>query len=391
MMNNPLGSLAAASRGVQRAAVVAVLRDEQVSRSALISRLGVSSSLVTRLVRGLIDESVIEEVGAATAGLGRPRVKLGVRAGYGHLVAVSCEGARLRAAVYDLHGAETRVNVSACSDQALSIATVIKSIEAVQADAGLAGGHLMGIGISVPGVVDAHTGAVSEAPDLGWRDVMPLGSALAERYKVPVTVDNDVNLMVSAERERGGAVGVDDVVYLYLGRNGVGAGVVSDGRLLQGGHGAAGEVGLIPLAVSRMGHSGHTGDGANGSHLEGTICAAAIARALERDGLDAAPAPIPALIRWADLGYKHAREIRNDVLDTLAHAILILSAVLDPTVVLVGGAARDLSDVDLKEMTARLASQSPAPPALAFAHLDSDAVLHSAQTRCWRRVLAGGI
>jgi len=371
---------------VQRAAVVAVLRNEQISRSALISRLGVSSSLVTRLVRGLIDESVVEEVGAATAGLGRPRVKLGLRAGYGHIVAVSCESARLRAAVYDLHGAEIRVNVLACTDQVLSIATVIESIEAVLADAGFAGGHLMGIGISVPGVVDAHTGGVSEAPDLGWRDVVPLGSALADRFKVPVTVDNDVNLMVSAERERGGAVGVDDVVYLYLGRNGVGAGVVSDGRLLQGGHGAAGEVGHMPLAV------GHLGRGsANGSNLEGTICAAAIARALERDGLDAAPAPIPALIRWADLGNEHAREIRSDVLDTLAHAILILSAVLDPTVVLVGGAARDLSDVDLKEVAARLASQIPAPPALAFAHLDSDAVLRSAQTRCWRRVLAGGI
>jgi predicted NBD/HSP70 family sugar kinase len=386
VLSNPLGSLAAASRGVQRAAVVAILRDEQISRSALISRLGVSSSLVTRLVRGLIDESVVEEVGAATAGLGRPRVKLGLRAGYGHLVAVSCESARLRAAVYDLHGAETRVNVTDCTDQVLSIATVISSIEAVQSDASLAGDRLMGIGISVPGVVDAHTGAVSEAPDLGWRDVVPLGSALAERYKVPVTVDNDVNLMVSAERERGGAVGVDDVVYLYVGRNGVGSGVISDGRLLQGGNGAAGEVGLVPLVV------GHMGDGgAGGSHLEGAICAAAIARALEQGGLDAAPSPIPALIRWADLGNEDARVIRSDVLDTLAHAVLILSAVLDPTVVLVGGAARDLSDVDLKEMTARLASQSPTPPALAFAQLDSDAVLHSAQTRCWRRVLAGGI
>lgn len=383
MLSNPLGSLAAASRGVQRAAVVAVLRTEQSSRSALISRLGISSSLVTRLVRGLLDEGVVEEVGAGAAALGRPPVQLGLRARYGHLVAVSCEGERLRAAVYDLHGAEIRLNVTACTDQVLSIATVINSIEAVRDDAGLSRENLLGIGISVPGVVDAQTGSVSEAPDIGWRDAVPLGSVLADRYKVPVTVDNDVNLMVSAERERGGAVGVDDVVYLYLGRSGVGAGVVSDGRLLQGGHGAAGEVGLIPLAVGRA--------GVKGSRIEGTICAAAIVRALQRDGLDAAPAPIPALIRWADLGNEHAREIRSDVLDTLAHAILILSAVLDPTVVLVGGAARDLSDVDLKEMTARLASQIPAPPALAFAHLDGDAVLQSAQTRCWGRVLAGGI
>ncbi|MGV8897600.1 MAG: ROK family protein [Rhodoglobus sp.] len=382
-MTNILGSLAAASREVQRAAVVGVLRTEQTSRSLLISRLGISSSLVTRLVRGLLDQGIIEEVGSTNSALGRPPVRLALRAGYGHLVAVSCEGDRLRAGVYDLHGIEIGLSVVSFTDEVLSVSVITDIIDAVQADAGVAGERLLGVGISVPGVVDARTGAVSEAPDLGWQESLPLRSLLKDRYRVPVTVDNDVNLMVAAEREQGGAVGVDDVVYLFLGRSGVGAGIVSDGRLLQGGHGAAGEVGPIPLAADHAG----TREG----RIEGRVSTSAIARALQAHDLDATPRPIPALIRWANAGNEHASGILGDALDTLAHSILILSAVLDPTLVLLGGAARGLGDVELKEIAVRLESHMPTPPALGFAYLDSEAVLQSAQARCWRRVLAGGI
>src|SRR6185503_915960 len=163
------GSLAAASREVQRAAVVRVLRTEQISRSLLISRLGISSSLVTRLVRGLLDDGIIEEVGIATSALGRPPVRLALRAGYGHFVAVSCEGDRLRAGVYDLQGIEIRLSVIALEGKVLSVSAITNSIDGVEKDAGVSGERLLGVGISVPGVVDARTGAVSEAPELGWQ------------------------------------------------------------------------------------------------------------------------------------------------------------------------------------------------------------------------------
>ena len=382
-MSSILANLAAASRDVQRAAVVAALRTDKLSRSGLIARLGVSSSLVTRLVRSLLDEGIIQEIGAVSSTLGRPPIQLQLNAQYGHLVAVSCEGKQIRTGLYDLHGVEVRANTITLGDQILDVAIITNSIDAVQRDAGVPGERLLGIAFSVPGVVDARTGVVSEAPDLRWKESVPLRALLEVHFAVPVTVDNDVNLMVIAEREEGGAVGVDDVIYLYLGRGGVGAGIISGGRLTQGGHGAAGEIGIIPLCVAE--------GSARGTRIEDRISVAAIEGALQAHGLDAAPAPIPALVRWAETKNENACRIRSDALDALAHSILILSAILDPTVVLIGGAARGLLDIDLIEMTERIASQTAAPPALAFAHLDSDAVLQAAQMRCWRRILAGGI
>jgi predicted NBD/HSP70 family sugar kinase len=383
LVSSALRNLAAASRPVQRAAVVAALRTEHLSRSDLIGWLGVSSSLVTRVVRSLLDEGMVQEIGAVSSTLGRPPVQLQLNAKYGHLVAVSCEGEQLRTGLYDLHGVEVRANTMTLGDRTLDIPAITDSIDAVQRDAGVEEKRLLGIAFSVPGVVDAGTGVVSQAPDLRWQESVPLRDLLEDLYAVPVTVDNDVNLMVIAEREEGGAVGVDDVIYLYLGRSGVGAGIISGGRLTQGGHGAAGEIGVIPLCVAR--------GSVSGTRVEDRISVAAIGRALQTNGLDAAPAPIAALVRWAEAKNEDACKIRSDALDALAHSILILSAILDPTVVLVGGAARDLLGIDLLTMTERLASQTAKSPALDFAHLDSGAVLQAAQMRCWRRILAGGI
>lgn len=382
-MSSAPGNLAAASRPVQRAAVVAALRTEHLSRSDLIGCLGVSSSLVTRVVRSLLDEGMIQEIGAVSSTLGRPPVQMQLNAQYGHLVAVSCEGEQLRTGLYDLHGVKVRANTMTLGDRTLDIPTISNSIDTVQRDAGLEEKRLLGIAFSVPGVVDAGTGVVSQAPDLKWQESVPLQALLEDHYAVPVTVDNDVNLMVIAEREEGGAVGVDDVIYLYLGRSGVGAGIISGGRLTQGGHGAAGEIGIIPLCA--------VGGSASGARVEDRMSVSAIGRALQANGLDPAQAPIAALVRWAEAKNEDACKIRSDALDALAHSILVLSAILDPTVVLVGGAARELLDIDLLAMTERLASQTSTPPTLDFAHLDSGAVLQAAQIRCWRRILAGGI
>ncbi|MGO4105551.1 ROK family protein [Leifsonia sp. YAF41] len=382
-MASILGSLAAASREVQRAAVVQILRTERLSRSDLIARLQISSSLVTRLVRGLIDDGILRETGSVSSALGRPPVQLELVAEYGHVVAVSCEGDRIRVGVFDTHAVPVWVGIVELREQTLDIALIMSQIDSARENAGLADGRLLGIAVAVPGVVDAETGAVSQAPDLGWLVAVPLRSLLEETYAVPVTVDNDVNLLVIAERESGAAVGVDDVVYLYLGRRGVGAGIVSGGRLTQGGKGAAGEVGIIPLSA---------GDSSERpTRIEDRISVAAIQGALEASGLDVEPAPVPALVRWAESGNTEARAIRTAVLDALTQSILILSVILDPTVVLIGGAAADLTALDLAELGERLALRTPALPVIDFAQLGTEALISAAHEQCWQRILAGGI
>jgi glucokinase-like ROK family protein len=122
------------------------------------------------------------------------------------------------------------------------IAAVV--LEAV-GDAGATLADVKAIGIGVPGRVDAATGDVTFAVNLGWQH-LPLGRRLETALGVPIVVENDV---------RAAAVGLhlgqtfgatDDLVYLGIG-TGISAGVVLDGRLHRGVRGLAGEIGHVVL------------------------------------------------------------------------------------------------------------------------------------------------
>ena len=121
-------------------------------------------------------------------------------------------------------------------------------------------GALWGIGIGVPGPVEFATGRPVSPPIMpGW-DGYPIRERFAARYGAPVWVDNDVNVLALGEWRSGVAAGHDDVVVVKIG-TGIGAGIISGGRLHRGAQGSAGDVGHIqvvddPAVVCRCGNIG---------------------------------------------------------------------------------------------------------------------------------------
>ena len=121
------------------------------------------------------------------------------------------------------------------------VAAVVADIAAAARDAfGAALGGALGVGASVAGQVDAG-GVVVGAPNLGWTHA-PLGARLAAALALPVRVVNDVRAATLAEWRFGAGRGHDDVVVLFLG-TGIGGGVVTGGRIVEGAGGFAGELG----------------------------------------------------------------------------------------------------------------------------------------------------
>jgi glucokinase len=104
-----------------------------------------------------------------------------------------------------------------------------------------------GIGVGIPGIVDAETGIVGDlVPHVPELQGVPLAPVLAERLRLPVFIDNDVNAHALAEWMFGLARGVRSVVVLALG-TGLGAGLVLDGHLVRGAGGYGGELGHSPV------------------------------------------------------------------------------------------------------------------------------------------------
>ncbi|GAA4725884.1 ROK family glucokinase [Brevibacillus fulvus] len=104
---------------------------------------------------------------------------------------------------------------------------------------------LAGIGIGVPGPIDAETGIVQQAVNLGWKNTR-LKEKLEKLAHVPVFVENDANAAALGEMWRGAGQGTKDLVVLTLG-TGVGGGIIANGKIIHGVNGVGGEIGHMTM------------------------------------------------------------------------------------------------------------------------------------------------
>ena len=134
---------------------------------------------------------------------------------------------------------------AASSEPDEAIAQIAAVIREAVAEAAATMDDVAAIGLGVPGRVDAATGDVTFAVNLGWQH-LPLGRRLEAALGVPCVVENDVRAAAVGLHRDEGYRGVDDLIYLGIG-TGISAGVVLDGRLRRGVRGMAGEIGHVVL------------------------------------------------------------------------------------------------------------------------------------------------
>lgn len=120
----------------------------------------------------------------------------------------------------------------------------------VEAD-GLMMGDIAGIGCGAPDA-NFYTGCIEQATNLPWKGVVPLAKLISERMGVKCTVTNDANAAAQGEMIYGSARGMKNFIVITLG-TGVGSGIVTDGKLLYGHDGFAGELGHCKVDYSGNG------------------------------------------------------------------------------------------------------------------------------------------
>lgn len=232
-------------------------------------------------------------------------------------------------------------------------------------------GELAGVGVAVPGSVSPTGGVVHFAPNLGWHQV-PLATLLSERLGVdaPVRVGNDANLGAIAEHSRGVGIRASDLIYLH-GEVGVGGGIITGGRMLEGSHGYAGEVGH--MQVNPSGTACHCG--ARGC-WETEVGEVAMAR---RAGLPVGTRA-EAVLRRAGQGDERCRAAVESTARWIAVGILNLMACFDPEMVIMGGVFTDVLRQARPVLAERLSAslQYAEPLSLEAPGLESDSVLFGA-------------
>jgi len=224
------------------------------------------------------------------------------------------------------------------------VADLAALVESTVLSANLTLSDVQALSIGVPGACDPVGGVVYHAPNLGWK-MVPLGPKLEALLKLPVFVENDVNVGVMGEYAFGAGQGVRELVGIFVG-TGIGGGIVIGGQLFQGARGAAAEVGHVVIEINGP----LCGCGNRG-------CAEALASrtAMERDVRDAVRRGEKSLVlklmqdrgrtRMTSSVIERALRAHDSVMErVMEHAqfclgILVANVVnvLDPECVIIGG------------------------------------------------------
>jgi glucokinase len=345
------------------------------SRADLVRYSGLRAPTVSSAIRHLEEGGLIQFLGQGESNGGRPPVMLRFHAEAGYVVGIDIGGTLLRIAIADLNGAVKGRWAHALKSNEKEPGTVCSIIDTalthLLAEIGVSRDRLIAAAVGTPGITDSGRGLVVAAPNLkGWINV-PLRKLLQRYLKLPIAIENDVNLAAAGEHWRGATTEEPNFVFIAIG-TGVGAGIFIDGRLHRGATWSAGEIGYLQvsgtvdstIAIHRTGQ------------LEDSISGTSIEQAWRKQH-DGPPMRATEVLEAAGAGNPVAQKILENMSLILSHAISNIALILNPSVVVIGGGVG--SNSNLFESTSRLIEKNEiARPRLIQSALGADAQLFGA-------------
>ncbi|MCU1685119.1 MAG: hypothetical protein JWQ81_5858 [Amycolatopsis sp.] len=325
-------------RGEGRARILRALHGKgPASRPQLVTLTGLSRATVASLVADLIDEGVVREDDtpspeSGSRPNGRPAVTVSVVPQAAYAAGADIGHTHVHVILCDLAGQpvwDRRVAHDTDLEPVRTLRTVADFVAEALAETGVSARQVLGLGVDIACPVDSGGDGLDAASIMpGWLGVRP-ASELTRLTGLTTSLTNDANAGALGERLYGAGRGVDDLIYVRLSA-GIGAGVISGGRLITGSGGLAGEVGHLPVApgglVCRCGNRGC---------LETVASPAALADLLSRSWRQPIePADLPELFRDARVGVRVALQEAGEA---VGRAIATMVTLLDPRLVIVGG------------------------------------------------------
>ncbi|QQA41412.1 ROK family transcriptional regulator [Pelagovum pacificum] len=319
------------SRALNRRSVLGLLRMKPgLSRAELAGQIGLSRAAITSVVNEMLDEGLLLEGETSAGAPGRRPIPLEIKYDAGFAVGVRVRGSSLQCVLTDLSTQVLETVVVPLEDTSPpglveAIATAVELLEAKNTGRGA---PIIGIGVGIPGAVQAETGKVLRSFRLGWRNVQ-LARMLAARVEVPVWVDDDVHAFALAQFLFGAARHSGTSAVLAVGE-GVAAASIVEGGVRRGAYGAAGKIGHIRIAP------------------DGPLCECG-----RRGCLQSLHAEGGMVERWSKggraeflaaikAGESDALRIARESGEAIGRVAAIYCSTIDPTMLLIGGEATEL-------------------------------------------------
>src|SRR6478736_2107120 len=233
----------------EQAVLETIFRRGPITRPEIAAATNLSKPTVSAAVSRLEQGGLVRAAGTRAGQRGRKPVSYVVSSRAGFVVGGDIGGSNVRVAAADLFGepiCDSKRPTAKNGSRAVGV-QILEMVSEVIDKAAAVHGPPLALGISSPGIVDQTSGRVTS---LAY-NVVPEGGfdpleVIRDRFDLPVFVENNVNLAAVGEKWFGLARGVSTMVFIAIGA-GIGMGIIIDDELVRGAHGAAGEIGYLPL------------------------------------------------------------------------------------------------------------------------------------------------
>jgi len=327
--------------------VLGVIRDQgPSSRADVVRYSGLSAPTVSKAALSLQRARLLEEVEGNGQVIGRPAMKLRLATASAQVLGIVIDVNHSWVAATGLDGelCEERTHrIDTVNNYKELIAALVKHARALMGSAGV---KTLGIGVTVPGLIDHRRGLDILSPNVHVIDGRSPGRDLAEKLGVECVMIQDQHALCMAERYFGKARGLDDFAILDVS-SGVGMGVMSGGRLVRGHSGFAGEIGHITVIPGGR-RCGCGNRGCLETVASDTALAKRVSRRLGRE------VDIDELIRLTRSGEVDPQEDCKEVAHYLAIGLATVINIFNPSTLFIHG---QLFDID-QSLFARVLEQT---------------------------------
>jgi predicted NBD/HSP70 family sugar kinase len=233
-------------RAMHRATILDTVRNTGlISRRDIARQTGLSQASITGLTADLIREGLLMEKQTGTYDGGRRPILMALNPDGAHVVGVNLSFSEINVAVIDFEATVKAAHTLPLPPRHHTPQEVtdliVKAVQACLWESNFSKDRIAGIGLGIPGLIDAASGEIRFLPNYDWRAVN-LRDRVQTKLNHPTYIDNSSNTLAMTEQWFGSGRGVDDFLVATI-QNGGGLGGVIQGRIHRGHGGTAGEFG----------------------------------------------------------------------------------------------------------------------------------------------------
>ncbi len=339
--------------------------NKAVTKADLSKLTGLSATAVGMIVGSLLEKGYVHETGTGESKGGRKPVMLELKPKSYYSVGVDVDVGMMDIVLIDITSqviAAQRIEIAGEISVEKASETIGVHIKNLLKKHFIKHDKLLGIGVSVPGLVKSGTHEIAFAPNMGWSSVR-LDKLLGTIVKSQVYVENEAMASAIYENWIGSCKSINNFVCINI-KSGIGSGIFAGGRLYRGAGGSAGEIGHVTVDENgpkcACGNYGCLETMASVKYLEekakrlirqGT--ASSLNNIASADDLD-----LDAIVLAAVDGDQAARGILMESARYLGIAISNIVNTLNPSKVVIGKEFAKYSEIVMEELKAVVAAKA---------------------------------